>query len=70
MKTSKARQPKHYAIYKGDDFIIWGTAEHIANRLNVRKETVSWWAQPANLRRNAKHGGRTIAVVIEEDEHE
>lgn len=70
MKTSKEKQLRNYAVYKDDTFIIWGTAEHIAERLNIQIKTVRWYASAQNLRANEQNGGRTIAVVIEEDEHE
>lgn len=39
-------------------------------RTKRNSQLVGTTCEQAQKRRNAKHGGRTIAVVIEEDEHE
>ena len=43
---------KIFALYKGDKFIDIGTKEYLANLLNVRKETIEFYASPTQLKRN------------------
>ena len=43
---------KEYALYKGDKFIDIGTKEYLAKLLNVRKETIEFYASPTQLKRN------------------
>ena len=50
-----------YGIYKGDNFIDVGTADELAERLTVKKGTIRFYANPANIRRN-KSDNRIIAV--------
>ena len=59
---------KEYALYKGDRFIDIGTKEYLANLLNVKKETIEFYASPTQLKR---HKDNCYAVVrIDEDERE
>lgn len=51
-----------YAIYQGDDFLDLGTAKEMAKKFNVKKETITFWASPANKRR-VKNKGK-VAVRI------
>lgn len=57
-----------YAVYKGDKFLDLGTAEELAKRFKVKKETVWFWNSPVNKRRAKKK--RKIAIKIEEDKNE
>lgn len=42
---------KEYAIYKGEKEIFVGTIEEIMKHFGVKRETVYFWATPANIRR-------------------
>lgn len=55
---------KEYALYKGDKFIDIGTKEYLAKLLNVRKETIEFYAAPVQLKRVKDNG--YIVVRIEE----
>lgn len=44
----------HYI--NGDEFLDIGTAEELAKKYNVRKETITFWASPANLKRVGNNG--------------
>lgn len=49
---------REYSIYKGEKEIFVGTIEEVMNHFNVKKETVYFWATPANKKR-ADTGIRT-----------
>lgn len=59
---------KEYALYKGDKFIDIGTKEYLAKLLNVRKETIEFYASPTKLKRNRDNG--YVVVRIDDDERE
>ncbi len=59
---------KEYALYKGDKFIDIGTKEYLANLLNVRKETIEFYASPTQLKRNKDNC--YVVVRIDDDERE
>ncbi len=42
---------KEYSIYKGDEEIFVGTIEECMNHFKVKRETVWFWATPANKKR-------------------
>lgn len=56
---------KEYALYKGDKFIDIGTKEYLAKLLNVRKETIEFYATPTHLQRIKDNG--YIVVRIEDE---
>lgn len=58
---------KEYALYKGDKFIDIGTKEYLAKLLNVRKETIEFYASPTQLKRNRDN---CYVVVRIDDERE
>ena len=53
----------HYI--NGDEFLDIGTVEELAKKYNVRKETITFWASPANKRR-VKNKGK-VAVRIDDE---
>lgn len=53
-----------YAIYKGDEFLDLGTVEELSKKFNVKKETISFWASPSNLKRVGNNG--KVAVKLDE----
>ena len=59
---------KVFALYKGDKFIDIGTKEYLANLLNVRKETIEFYASPTQLKRNKDNC--YVVVRIDDDERE
>lgn len=50
-KTMRRGRPsedvKEYAIYRGDDLIVMGTATECAEFLGVKKHTIYWYASPS-----------------------
>ncbi len=56
-----------YAVYKGDVFIMIGTADQVALHLGVKPNTVRWWASPTAQRRadeGGQRGGRKTAIRL------
>ena len=52
----------HYI--NGDEFLDIGTAEELAKKYNVRKETITFWSSDANKKRVGKNG--KVAVRLDE----
>jgi hypothetical protein len=46
------RQKQEFAIYKNDDFICIGTAKECAEMLNVKVDTIYFYATPTHLMRS------------------
>lgn len=47
------RPRKHdtYALYRGDELLGMGTAEELAEKLGIKRDTVLWLSTPAAHRR-------------------
>lgn len=56
---------KEYALYKGDKFIDIGTKEYLAELLNVKKETIEFYASPTYSKRTKENA--YVVVKIEGD---
>ena len=41
------RKPKEYAYYRGDEFIMLGTSQEIADANNYKVKTVESWRYPS-----------------------
>lgn len=59
---------KEYALYKGEDLLAIGTAQEIADEMNVKMETVLFYKKPAYKKRINKNGNVRILVDLEEEE--
>ena len=46
---------KIYTLYKGDKFVSVGTKKEIANELNIKIETVTYYGTPAYKKRAKKN---------------
>lgn len=75
-KIKKGPKPKKfYAIYKGDDILMVGTAEECAEYMGVTITTVRWMSTEASHKRYfaslAKGNGKDSLMVFKvEDEEE
>lgn len=58
-----------YAVYKGEKYLCDGTAEECAKKLNLKRETIWFYATSARKKRD-KTGRGTIAVVIGKEKDE
>lgn len=69
--TNDVKQPEEYAVYKGDDLIVLGTAKECADFMNVSKKYIVWLATPQakkviNERKNPENA--TIAIKLDYEE--
>ena len=53
-----------YAVYKGEEFLDIGTARELAEKFNVKEDTVYYWATNTNKKRVGKNG--KVAVKLNE----
>lgn len=72
---------KEYAIYKGEKQIFVGTVEECMKYFKVKRETIYFWACPANIKRadtgirpgrkprKKECSGVKVAVRLYEKEH-
>lgn len=63
----RVREGKHeiYAVYKGEEIIGTGTVYELSKMFKVRKETIYFWATPANHKRMSfKQRKRKVAVRV------
>lgn len=61
-----------YALYRGDNLIIIGTAEELAKEMEIKVSSVKWYLTPSCKKRMDKMKNKDNAVVIIkiEDEEE
>lgn len=43
-----------YIVYENDNYVFEGTAEEVAERLDVKIETVKWHCTPSGIERRFK----------------
>jgi len=60
---------REYAVYKGDDLIVIGTANECAEYMNVTPHYIYWMTTPAGKRRfeNRKNPSRATTAIRLED---
>lgn len=71
--TAKATGPKphrEYAIYKGDEFIMIGTARECAERIGVKPDSIRFYSSPVYRRRMRENGILALALDDEDEEKE
>lgn len=54
---------KIYALYRGEKFIAIGTKKELAELLNVKVETISFYATPAYKKRINEAKARRLVFV-------
>lgn len=57
---------KDYALYKGDRFIDLGSKRYLANLLNVKVGTITFYATPTYRKRANKNNNGLIVIKIKE----
>ncbi len=60
MKTNE------YALYKGDDLMIIGTIDEIANALNIKMESVRFYKTPTYKKRTTENARRLVSLEEED----
>ena len=58
---------KCYALYKGDIFIDLGSKKYLANLLNVKLGTITFYMSPTYRKRANQYNKGLIVIRIEED---
>lgn len=63
---------KEYAIYRGDELLIMGTAQECADELQVTKKYIQWLTSPSGKKRSEERvrPDKCIAAVKLEEEEE
>lgn len=63
-------QRQEYAVYKGEELLVVGTASECAQELGVKEETIRWNATPTGRKRaqeRKKQHKCRVVVRIEDD---
>ena len=53
-----------FAAYKGDRFIVLGTADEVAKYLGIAVKNIYSYASPSHIKRAERHGG-IYAIKVE-----
>ena len=64
-KNPRLNQEKDIAIYYKDDFVIWGTLDEVAKKLDKPVKTVRYWCTTSARKRHEFTG--YYGIYIEED---
>lgn len=59
---------KDVAVYKGDQFIIWGSVEEVAQKLDKTIKEIRYLCYPSHRKRVENAGNRTYGIYIENEE--
>jgi len=59
---------KEYALYKGEEIIATGTVKEIAEKLNIKPDTVRFYGYPAYAKRRVNQDTRRDLVEIDIDD--
>ena len=54
---------KIYALYRGEKFLGIGTKKELAELLNVKVKTISFYATPAYKKRTNEAKGRRLVLI-------
>lgn len=54
---------KNYALYRGEKFLGIGTKKELAELLNVKVETISFYGTPAYKKRIKKNKSRRLVCI-------
>lgn len=57
------KKEKIYALYRGEKFLAIGTKKELAKLLNVKVETISFYATPAYKKRTNEAQSRRLFCV-------
>lgn len=58
------RRKKEYALYKGEEILITGTIDEIAQNQNVTKKTIMFYHSPAHIKRHEKSKAKNFKVLV------
>lgn len=57
---------KEYALYDGDEYIMSGSLDEIANHLGIKRKSVFFYSSPTHKRRDPN--GIAVVAVPDDDE--
>lgn len=52
-----------YAVYKGDSFVVMGTAEECAEEMGVKPDFIKWMTTPTGKRRFESRKDKSKALT-------
>lgn len=55
-----------YALYKGEELMITGTIDEIANALNIKRESVKFYKTPTYKKRTTENARRLVSLEEED----
>lgn len=58
---------KEYALYRGDDLIIWGTIQKISDFTGIKQSSVRFLKTPSYIKRNGTFENRLVLIDLDED---
>ena len=58
---------KEYALYKGDKLLGIGTAEELAKKYNIKRDTIFYYASPAYKKRADISKAKNVICLDRED---
>ena len=65
---------KEYALYKGDELLAIGTISEIAEKMGVKRDTISFYKTPAYRKRLKKrrtpYDYQRFLIAIDDEEEE
>ena len=61
---------KIFAVYKGDEFIDLGTRKELAEKLNIKPNSIKFYSTPIYRKRTKDKPNSLIVIKIEDDEKE
>lgn len=57
------KKEKIYALYRGERFLAIGTKKELAELLNVKEKTISFYATPAYKKRTNESKSRRLVLI-------
>ena len=54
---------KEYALYKGEELLAIGTKKELAEKFNVKEDTISFYLTPTYLKRSKGNNCRVVVAL-------
>lgn len=64
MAKKRATKTIWYAAYRGDEFLVVGTADECAEFLGVTKASIQWQTSPTGRRKSKSRKNQDNALLI------
>lgn len=56
-----------YALYKGEDILAIGTLDEISEKMNVKRDTITFYMSPTYRKRGTGKNRRVLIKLEDED---